>query len=87
MVALPIFNEVICGKLSDSSIRDIYMRCWMNIAADPIKIPALQFVDLGLSTIGTLDKGASLWTPACSFGRPTDVSHWSTLDHIGRQHC
>ena len=63
MVAPPIFTEVICGKLSDSSIRDLYMRCWMDIAADPINILSPQFVNLGLSNIDVLDKGASLWTP------------------------
>ena len=50
--------------------------------ADTVNIPELQFVDLGLSTINVLDKGTSRWTPTTRFGRPTDVSHWSTPNHI-----
>ena len=67
MVAPPIFTEVICGKLSDSSIRDLYMRCWMDIAADPINILSPQFVNLGLSNIDVLDKGAIPMTPLPNF--------------------
>ena len=63
LVASPIFTEVIGDKLSDISRRDIYMCCRMNFIADPIDIPAPQFVDLGLSAITAMDKGASLWTP------------------------
>ena len=43
---------------------------------------ASKFVDLGISTIDALDKGASLWTPVIIFGSPTDVAHWSAPDHI-----
>ena len=39
-------------------------------------------MDLGVSTIGTLDKGASLWNRTTRVGRPTDVFHWSVPDHI-----
>ena len=82
LVALPIFTEVICYKISDSSIRDLYTRFWTNLTADPVNIPGPKFVDLGLSTIGTLDKGASICNPATAFGRPTDVAHWSVPNHI-----
>ena len=54
----------------------------MNLAADPINIPAPQLFDLGLSTINALDKSASLWTPTTRVGRPTDVAHGSAPDHI-----
>ena len=40
LVAPPIFFEVIGDKLSDSSIRDLYTRCRMNLAEDPVNIPA-----------------------------------------------
>ena len=56
LVVPPIFTEVLCEKLSDSSIRYIYTRCRMNLTPDPVNIPAPQFVDLGLSTIGALNK-------------------------------
>ena len=82
MVVPPIFTEVLCDKLYDSPSRDIYMCCRMNLAADPVNIPAPKFVDLGISTIKSMDKGANLWTPATRFGSPTDVFHCITPDHI-----
>ena len=82
LVTPPIFTEVLCDKLSDSSIRDVYTRFQVNLAVDTINIPAPQFVYLEISTIGLLDKGTSLWTPATRVGRHTDVAHWSVLDHI-----
>ena len=54
----------------------------MNLAADPVNIPAPQFLNLGLSTINALDKEAILWTPTTIVGRPTDVAHGSAPDHI-----
>ena len=82
LVAPPIFTEVLCDKLSNSYSRDLYTRCQMKLAAYPVNILAPQFVYLGLSTIDTLDGGASLWTPATRVGRPTFVIHWSTPDHV-----
>ena len=82
MVALPIFTDVICDKISDSSRWDLYRLRWMNLVTDPVNIPAPQFVYLGLSTIDTLHKDTSIWTPATSIVRPTDISHWSAMDHI-----
>ena len=54
----------------------------MNLTADTINIPELQFVDLGLSTINALGKGSSPWTPATIVGRPMDIAHRSAPDHI-----
>ena len=81
LVATPIFTEVIYDKLTDSSIRDLYTRCQMNLTEYSVNIPEPQFVDLGLSTINALDKGASIWTPTTRFGRPTYVNHCSAPDH------
>ena len=63
LVAPPIFTDILSEKLSYSSRRDVYMRCWINLAADSVSISAPQFVDLDLSIIYALDKCASLWTP------------------------
>ena len=82
LVAPPIFTEVICDKLSYSSIQDLYTCCWMNLVADLVNVPARKFVDLGLSTINVLGKGASLWTPTTRVGRPTDVARGSAPYHI-----
>ena len=54
----------------------------MNLTADPVNIPAPQLMDLGISTINTMDKSAILCTPATIVVRPTDFSHRSALDHI-----
>ena len=40
LVETPIFTEVLCDKLSDSSVQDIYMSFRMNLAEDPINIQA-----------------------------------------------
>ena len=45
LVVPPIFSELIGDKLPDGSIRDIYTRCRMKVAADPVNILAPQFVD------------------------------------------
>ena len=63
LVAPPIFTEVLCDKLSESSRWDLYARVGFHLASDSVNIPAPQFVDLGLSTINSLDKGSSLWNP------------------------
>ena len=36
------------------------MHCRMNLMVDPINIPEPQLVDLGISTIDAMDKGASI---------------------------
>ena len=82
LVLPPIFTALLCVKLFDSSIEDIYTRCCMNLVKDPANFPAPQFVDLGLSTNDVLDKGASIWNPYTRVGRPTYAAHWSTLGHI-----
>ena len=82
LVSPPIFFEVLIDKLSNSYSRDLYIQFRMNFAADPVNIPAPQFVCLGISTINALDKSASLWTPATIVERPTDVAHGSGQDHI-----
>ena len=39
-------------------------------------------MDLGFSTINTLDKRSGLSTPATRIRRLTDGYHWSVLDHV-----
>ena len=75
----PIFAEVLGDKLSDSSIQDIYTRCRMNLAVDPVNTPAPQFLDLGILTINTK---LHYLDPLTRFGRPTDIAYGSTPDHI-----
>ena len=82
LVALLIFAEVLDDKISDSSSRDIYTHCKINRVVDPINIPALQLVDLGISSINALDKSASLWTPTTRVGMNKDVAHGRAPYHI-----
>ena len=81
LVALPILSDKLDEELSESSSRDLYTLCRMNLVADPGNIPALQFVDLGLSTMNALDKGASLFTPATKGIMPTNVAHGRAVGH------
>ena len=82
LVVPPIFTEVPCDKLSESSIQDLYTHFLMNLAENPVNIPVPKFFYLELSTIDSLYKCASLWTPSTRVGRPTDVAHWSAPDLI-----
>ena len=54
----------------------------MKLAVDAVNISAPQFMDLGVSTIDALDKGASICNPDTRVGRHTYVAHWSDPDHI-----
>ena len=82
LVSLPIFTEVLCKKLCDSSCPVIYTHCRMNLTADPVNVPIWQFVYLDLYIIDALDEGTSLWTSATIVGRPMDVAYWSAPNNI-----
>ena len=59
-----IFSKLIGHKISHGSIGDLYTRCRMNFAADPVQTQTPQFMNLGFSTINALDKIIGLSTPA-----------------------
>ena len=82
LVAPPIFTEALYTKPSESSSQDLYMHCRMNLAADTFNITEPQLVELELSTVDALDKGASIRNPATRIGRPPYATHWSAPDHI-----
>ena len=77
-----IFSKVIGHKISDGSSDDIYSRCRLNFANDPIQTQAPHFMDMGLPTINILNESGVLGNPATKIQRPTDVSHWSAPDHV-----
>ena len=79
---MSIFSKVIGQKLSDGSIGEIYMRCRMNSADDPVQTQTPQFMNLGFFTINALDESSALSTPATIIRQPTDGSHWSVPYHI-----
>ena len=82
LVAPPILTDVTSEKFSNSSSQDLYARVEMYLTEDPVNSVTPQFLDLRLSTVDTLDKEAGLWNPTTSFGMPTYVSHWITMDQF-----
>ena len=56
--------------------------CRMNFAADPVRTQTQQFMDLGFSTINSLNGSSGLSTPATRIRRPTDGAHWSAPNHF-----
>ena len=82
LVAPPIFTDVVSDKLSNSSSWYLYGHIGMKLVADTVNSMTPQFVDLRFSTIDTLDKGDSIYTPANRVGKATNVAHWSAMDHI-----
>ena len=79
---MSVFSKVIGRELSDGSIDDLYLRCWMNFSIDVLQTEAPQFVDLGLLDVKTLNDFSILGTTATRIRRLTDVFHWSALDHV-----
>ena len=77
-----IFSKVIGDKLSDGSRRDLYIRCKMNLTVDPVQTQTPKFADLGISTVGALDEGSVISTPATRIRRSNDGTHWSAPNHI-----
>ena len=77
-----IFSKVIGHKLSDSSSSDIYLLCRIKSAADTVQTQTPQFIDMGLSTINTLNESSGLRNPLIRIRRPTDGSDWSMPDHV-----
>ena len=82
LVAPPIFSELLCDKLSNSTIGDLYTRYSMSLAADPVNTSAPQFVDLGLLTINALSKSSSIWTPSIIVVSPAYIAHGSSMNNI-----
>ena len=57
-----IFSKVIGDKIFESFSRDLYTCCRMNFTADPVQTQTPTFVDLGISTINSLDEGSGIIT-------------------------
>ena len=54
----------------------------MKFASDIVKTEVPQLLDMGFPAINTLNESGVFGTPATSFRRLTDASHWSTQDHV-----
>ena len=77
-----IFSKLIGHKPSDSYSGDLYMRCGMDFVADTVQTRTPQFMDMGLSTINTLDERSGLSNPTTRILRPMDGAHWGAPDHV-----
>ena len=77
-----IFSIVIGQNTSKGFSRDLYTRCRMNFADDPVQTQTPQFMNLGYSTINTSNERSALSTPATRILGHTNGSHCSTPYHV-----
>ena len=77
-----IFRNMIGHRLYDVSSPDVYIRCRMNFAADPVQTQTPQSMVMGFSIITSLDEISGLGNPATRIRRPADGAHWSTPNHF-----
>ena len=77
-----IFSKVIGQKLSNSYRSDLYSRCRINFAADPVQIQTPQFMDMWFSAINALYETIGPITPDTIIQIPMDGSHWRVVDHF-----
>ena len=68
-------SKVISQELSDDPSANIYLRCWANFTRDTVVTEIPNFMNLGLSTVHTLDELGSFIFPSTSIGMPTDGSN------------
>ena len=77
-----IFIKVTGHKISNGSSNELYSRCRMNFANDPVQNQAPHFMDLGIPVMNTLNQSGVLSTPVTRIRRQTYGSHWSARDHV-----
>ena len=77
-----VFSKVIGHKLSYGSSGDLYLRCRINFVAGVFQTQTPQFMDIGFSTIISLDEISGISTPTTSTQRPRCGSHWRATDHV-----
>ena len=76
-----VFSKAIGSELFDSLSAKIYLRCQMDFTSNAVRTEVPDFVDLGLLAVNASDKFKTFGNPATRARRPTDVHHWSFLDH------
>ena len=77
-----IFSKVIGDKLSDGSIWDLYTHYGKNVSADTVQNQTPKFVDLGFSTIISLDEVSGISTTATRIQNPADGVYWRAPNHV-----
>ena len=85
-IETPVITQVLSDKLSNSSSRDLYTHCRVNLATYPANLVAPQFVNHGFSTVNTLNKGSRICIPATRARSLLNISHWSAEYHaVGKR--
>ena len=80
-IAPPVNTQVFGDKLSNSSSRDLYTRCRVNLTTDSTNPVTPQFLNRGISAVNLLNKSSNIWITANRIIRSPDVTHCSAVDH------
>ena len=72
----PNFSKVIGCKLSNDYSADIYSRCRMKFTRDAVLTEIPNFMNLGLSSVHTLDELGSFSIPGTRIGSNISGSNW-----------
>ena len=78
----PTFSKAIGPELSDDSIADIYSLCLVKFMRDAVVTASPKFMNLGLSSVHTLDELGSFRIPVNRIRRPADGSNWLTPGNL-----
>ena len=79
-IALPIITQVFSDKLSDSSSRDLYTRCRLNLATESVNPLEIQFENHGISVVYTLNRSSGICSPSTRIRKSPDVTHFRSAD-------
>ena len=82
MDSASVFRKVIGRKLSCGSRDDLYSRCRMKLLSNVVQTKALQFMDLGLPAINTLNESDVLGNSDTRIQRPMYGYYFMVPDHV-----
>ena len=77
----PTWSKVIGRKFTDKSITNVNSRCRMNLTCNTVLPESPNFVNLGLSSVHTLDELGYVFIPTTIIGRDIDGSNWLPPGH------
>ena len=69
-------SKAIGHKFTNEYSIDVTSRCQMNLRRDSVITESPKFMNMGLSSVHTLDELRSVFIPTTRIGRPADVSNW-----------
>ena len=74
-------SKILRDEFSDSSSRDIYLICRMNVTTESVQSMGPQFVSHELPTIDTLDENTGIWIPTTRIRRTPNITHGSASEN------